>query len=59
MTIVAQFLCFVTWLLDGYKGNRLILSIMITVIYSDKFLLHYTGENHPERPERLLAIVAV
>ncbi|BAT51343.1 histone deacetylase superfamily protein [Nostoc sp. NIES-3756] len=30
---------------------------MITVIYSDKFLLYDTGKNHPERPERLLAIV--
>ena len=31
---------------------------MINVIYSDRFLLHQTGENHPERPERLLATVA-
>ncbi len=30
---------------------------MISIIYSDKFLLHNTGENHPEKPARLLAIV--
>lgn len=27
------------------------------VIYSDQFLLHKTGRFHPERPERLMAIV--
>lgn len=30
---------------------------MITVIYSDQFLEHKTGLLHPERPERLSAIV--
>ncbi|MGF1494789.1 MAG: histone deacetylase [Microcoleaceae cyanobacterium] len=30
---------------------------MVTVIYSDKFLQHKTGLLHPERPERLTAIV--
>lgn len=30
---------------------------MLTVIYSDKFLNHKTGLFHPERPERLTAIV--
>lgn len=30
---------------------------MITVIYSDQFLQHQTGLLHPERPERLSAIV--
>jgi acetoin utilization deacetylase AcuC-like enzyme len=30
---------------------------MITVIYSDQFLEHKTGLLHPERPERLIAIV--
>lgn len=45
-------------LLICYKGSNRISSIMISVIYSEKFLLHKTGENHPERPERLLAVVA-
>ncbi|MEB3340907.1 histone deacetylase [Okeania sp.] len=30
---------------------------MISVIYSDEFLEHKTGMSHPERPERLTAIV--
>ena len=30
---------------------------MISIIYSDKFLLHKTSERHPERPERLQAVV--
>ncbi len=30
---------------------------MISIIYSDEFLLHDTGSFHPERPERLTAIV--
>jgi len=30
---------------------------MISVIYSDDFLLHDTGLDHPERPQRLSAIV--
>jgi len=29
---------------------------MLTIIYSDDFLLHETGYFHPERPERLTAI---
>lgn len=29
---------------------------MISVIYSDKFLLHKTSDRHPERPERLQAV---
>jgi len=32
--------------------------IMVAVIYSDEFLDHKTGRFHPERPERLTAIVA-
>ncbi|HEY9750127.1 MAG TPA: histone deacetylase [Allocoleopsis sp.] len=31
---------------------------MVAVIYSDEFLEHKTGRFHPERPERLTAIVA-
>jgi len=31
---------------------------MVAVIYSDEFLDHKTGRFHPERPERLTAIVA-
>jgi len=30
---------------------------MFPVIYSDEFLKHDTGRYHPERPERLSAIV--
>ena len=30
---------------------------MVSVIYSDEFLEHKTGMLHPERPERLIAIV--
>ncbi|GAB4280654.1 MAG: histone deacetylase [Oscillatoriaceae cyanobacterium] len=30
---------------------------MVPVIYSDEFLEHQTGRSHPERPERLTAIV--
>ncbi|MGB3512063.1 MAG: histone deacetylase [Microcoleaceae cyanobacterium] len=30
---------------------------MVSVIYSDEFLQHKTGMLHPERPERLIAIV--
>ncbi len=30
---------------------------MLPVIYSDRFLLHDTGAYHPERPQRLTAIV--
>ena len=30
---------------------------MVPVIYSDDFLLHDTGRFHPERPDRLRAIV--
>ena len=30
---------------------------MVPVIYSDEFLEHKTGRSHPERPERLTAIV--
>ncbi len=30
---------------------------MVTVIYSDEFLNHETGRLHPERPQRLTAIV--
>lgn len=30
---------------------------MLPVIYSDEFLKHHTGRFHPERPERLKAIV--
>jgi acetoin utilization deacetylase AcuC-like enzyme len=30
---------------------------MLPVIYSEQFLLHQTGDYHPERPERLKAIV--
>ncbi|HEY9872815.1 MAG TPA: hypothetical protein V6D12_05240, partial [Candidatus Obscuribacterales bacterium] len=33
------------------------LRTMLPVIYSDKFLDHKTGRFHPERPERLTAIV--
>ena len=29
----------------------------LTIIYSDKFLEHKTGYGHPERPERLTAVV--
>jgi acetoin utilization deacetylase AcuC-like enzyme len=29
---------------------------MISVIYTDKFLLHKTSDRHPERPERLQAV---
>ena len=29
----------------------------LTIIYSDEFLLHDTGWNHPERADRLRAIV--
>lgn len=31
---------------------------MVSVIYSDEFLLHDTGVGHPERPERLTAIIS-
>ncbi len=31
--------------------------MMLPIIYSDDFLLHQTGRFHPERPERLTAIV--
>jgi len=31
---------------------------MLPVIYSDEFLLHKTGIQHPEKPERLSAIVS-
>ncbi|MDY7016257.1 MAG: histone deacetylase, partial [Cyanobacteriota bacterium] len=31
---------------------------MLPVIYTDRFLEHLTGRLHPERPERLKAIVA-
>ncbi|HIK12565.1 MAG TPA: histone deacetylase [Oscillatoriaceae cyanobacterium M33_DOE_052] len=31
---------------------------MVPVIYSEEFLEHKTGRSHPERPERLTAIVA-
>ncbi len=31
--------------------------MMLPIIYSDDFLLHRTGRFHPERPERLTAIV--
>ncbi len=30
---------------------------MLPIIYSDRFLQHHTGRFHPERPERLQAIV--
>jgi acetoin utilization deacetylase AcuC-like enzyme len=30
---------------------------MFPIIYSDEFLAHHTGDLHPERPERLKAIV--
>jgi len=30
---------------------------MISIIYSHKFLLHKTSDNHPEKPERLRAII--
>lgn len=30
----------------------------VTIVYSDEFLLHDTGWGHPERPDRLRAIVA-
>lgn len=33
------------------------LQIMLPIIYSDQFLKHRTGRLHPERPERLKAIV--
>jgi len=36
------------------KNNHLL--CMISVIYSDKFLLHKTSDRHPERPERLQAV---
>ena len=29
----------------------------VAIMYSDKFLLHNTGKNHPERPERLSKVV--
>ena len=29
----------------------------VAIMYSDQFLLHNTGKNHPERPERLLKVV--
>ena len=28
----------------------------VAIMYSDRFLLHNTGEGHPERPERLSKI---
>lgn len=31
--------------------------MMLSIIYSDDFLLHDTGRSHPERPARLTAIV--
>ena len=30
---------------------------MLPIIYSDNFLSHKTGSSHPERPQRLTAIV--
>ncbi|NJL20747.1 MAG: histone deacetylase [Leptolyngbyaceae cyanobacterium SM1_3_5] len=30
---------------------------MVTILYSDRFLLHETGYMHPEQPDRLTAIV--
>ena len=27
----------------------------VAVIYSDQFLLHDTGKNHPENPDRLIS----
>lgn len=30
---------------------------MVSIIYSDKFLLHQTIDGHPEKPERLQAVV--
>jgi acetoin utilization deacetylase AcuC-like enzyme len=32
---------------------------MVTIIYSDEFLRHNTGERHPEKAERLRAIVSL
>ena len=29
----------------------------VAVIYSDQFLLHDTGKNHPENPDRLISVV--
>ncbi len=36
--------------------NLLPSAIMLTIIYSEKFLKHRTGSSHPEKPERLTAI---
>ena len=30
---------------------------MVTIIYSEEFTKHITGEAHPERPERITATV--
>ncbi|NJO19104.1 MAG: histone deacetylase, partial [Spirulinaceae cyanobacterium RM2_2_10] len=30
---------------------------MLPIIYSERFLKHHTGRFHPERPERLSAVV--
>jgi len=30
----------------------------VAIFYSDQFLLHETGANHPERPERLHAVIS-
>ncbi len=31
---------------------------MLPIVYSERFLKHYTGRFHPERPERLSAVVS-
>lgn len=38
--------------------NRPLSLNKVAIFYSDQFLLHDTGVNHPERPERLHAVIA-
>jgi len=41
----------------GLMANENFINDEVAILYSKKFLLHNTGKNHPENPERLTKVV--
>ena len=59
MTILKRCFIYLIITLTSYSlfANTKDTRLNVAVLYSDQFLLHDTGPNHPERPERLSKVV--
>jgi acetoin utilization deacetylase AcuC-like enzyme len=57
--LIKHFICSLVALTSLYAASEtLSIEPKVAVIYSDKFLLHKTGQGHPERPGRLSTVVS-